>query len=178
MIDLKDAEKTISNSYENLLKLFNSNFFIWFLSSVILSGGASLYHSSQQRYEQTQTTRKEITNCQFEIVNRLNHMSHLMRRAKTVADAQFALSNMDKTSGSVIPEFAHVNMAALYFKQYQLNGIQDSVNNQNIRELEELHLTMLTSDPKSTLSDQDKNKILELIHNLKKYESSLIGSKS
>jgi hypothetical protein len=173
----KFQSNTFSQS-DNLYKLLNSNFFIWFLSSVILSGAASLYHFSQQHYEQSQTVRKELTNCQFEIVNRLNHMSHLTRRSKTVADAQFALSSMDNSLGSVVPEFEHVNMAALYFKQYQLNGIQDSQKSQDFRELEEMHLTMLTSDPKLSLSSQDKNRILTLIQNLKNYESSLINKKT
>lgn len=175
MNNTEDLNKNTAKSHEGWLSLLNSNFFIWFLSSVILSGAASLYHFSQQHYEQTRTTHKELINCQFEIVNRLNHMSHLIRRAKTIGDAQFALSSMDKSLGSVVPEYEHVNMAALYFKQYQLNGIKNSENGQNFRELEELHLTMLTSDPKSNLSNRDKSQILELIHNLKKYESSLIN---
>lgn len=177
MTELKDSEKVSTNSSEILLRLLNSNFFIWFLSSVILSGAASLYHFSEQRYQQSRNTNKEITNCQFEIVNRLNNMSHLMRRSKTVADTQFALSSLDKSLGSVVPEFEHVNMGALYFKQYQLNGIHDTKNDQNFRELEEMYLTMLTSDPKSKLSDLDKNKILELLHSLKNYERSLFVSK-
>lgn len=178
MTKIYKLQNNAVSHYESISKFLNSNLFIWFLSSVILSGGASLYHFSQQHYDQSQTMNKEIANCQFEIVNRLNHMIHLVNRSKTIADAQFALSSMNKSLGSVVPEFEHVNMAALYFKQYQLKGIQDSQNNQDFRELEELHLTMLTSDPKSNLSESDKKKILALLHNLKNYESSLINKKS
>ncbi|MBU3638745.1 hypothetical protein [Polynucleobacter sp. AP-RePozz3-80-G7] len=160
--------------WDNLNKLLNSNFFIWFLSSIIISGGATLYHTSQQHFEIESNKQKEIINCQFEIVNRLNSMDYLIRRAKSMGDLKYALSSMHKSLGPVIPEYENVNIAALYFKTYQLSGIRNSNIGERLRELEEMNLTSQTEDPATPLTESDKTKILNLIHTLKQYETEQI----
>lgn len=157
--------------WEEFNKLLNSNFFIWFLSSIIISGGATLYHTSQQHFEIETNKQKEIINCQFEIVNRLNSMSYLVRKAKTIGDLKYALSSMNKSLGPVIPEYENVNIAALYFKTYQLSGVRNSSIGDNLRELEEIHLSSQTEDPATPLTESNKTKTLNLIHTLKEYET-------
>lgn len=160
--------------WDELNKLLNSNFFIWFLSSIIISGGATLYHNSQQHFETQSNKQKEIINCQFEIVNRLNSMNYLLRRAKTMGDVRYALSSMHKSLGPVIPEYENVNIAALYFKIYQLSGIRNSTIGEHLRELEEMHLSVQTEDPATPLTEANRTKIIELIHTLKEYENQQI----
>lgn len=173
MEDTKDLEMSTASKRDRFYTFLNSNFFIWFLSSIVLSGGASLYHYSQRHYEQAQSQKKEVMTYQFEIINRLSHMHHLIRRSNTIEEAQSALSNLVKNPSSVTPEFQNATMAALYFKQYQLNEIEDNQNNQNFRDLEEMYFNIATSNPKSNFNTQDKEKILKLIDDLKKYEKKI-----
>jgi hypothetical protein len=162
------------NNSETLSKILNSNFFIWFLSSIIISGGATLYNNSQHHFEAESKKQIEINNSQFEIINRLNSMGYLMKRAKTMGDVKHALSGTHKSLGPVIPEYENVNIAALYFKIYQLSGIRNGEIGAYLRELEEWQLTSQIDDPSTPLQDADKTKILKLIHNLKEYEEKQI----
>lgn len=76
--DLSATKKDVNNLGKDLWakvsEVLNSNFGIWFLSSVFLSGGAALYQVTQHHYETSIAKEKEIVACEFEIVNRLNHM--------------------------------------------------------------------------------------------------------
>lgn len=162
--------------FEFLGKILNSNLFIWFLSSIIISGGATLYNNSQHRFELETTKIKELNNCQFEIVNRLNTMKFLLQRAKTMGEAKIALSGMRKSLGPVIPEYENVNIAALYFKTYQITGIRNETIGGKLRELEEWYLISELEDPNLTLKEIDKSNILDLIHTLKMYEDEQILS--
>ncbi|QWE12120.1 hypothetical protein [Polynucleobacter sp. AP-Titi-500A-B4] len=174
MTEQKTNEIPKPNATENLSKLLNSNFFIWFLSSIIISGGATLYNNSQHHFEAESNKQKEINNSQFEIINRLNSMSYLMKRAKTMGDVKHALSGTHKSLGPVIPEYENVNIAALYFKIYQLSGTRNAEIGAYLRELDEFQLASQIDDPSTPLKDADKNKILNLIHNLKEYEEKQI----
>lgn len=160
--------------WDDLNKLLNSNFFIWFLSSIIISGGATLYHISQQHFEIESNKQKEIINCQFEIVNRLNSMDYLIRRAKSMGDVKHALSGIHKSLEPVIPEYENVNISALYFKIYQLSGVRNAEIGSYLRELDEWQLSSQIDDPSIPLQDTNKTKLLKLIHNLKEYEEKQI----
>ena len=163
---------------EFLEKILNSNLFIWFLSSIIISGGAALYNNSQHRFELESARQKELTNCQFEIVNRLNSMIFLSKRAKTMGDMRHALSSMRKSLGPVISEYENVNIAALYFKIYQITGVRNKEIGETLIALEEWDLLSQVDDPTTLLKDADKNSILELIYSLKKYEDQQIDTQS
>lgn len=167
-------EKLKLNPTENLSKLLNSNFFIWFLSSIIISGGATLYNNSQHHFEAETKKQKEINNSQFEIINRLNSMSYLMKRSKTMGDVKKALSGVHKSLGPVIPEYENVNIAALYFKIYQLTGTRNTEIGSYLRELDEWQLASQMDDPSIPLQDADKSKILDLLRQLKEYEEKQI----
>ena len=81
---------------------------------------------------------------------------------------------MHKSLGPVIPEYENVNIAALYFKIYQLSGIRNSTIGEHLRELEEMHLSVQTEDPATPLTEANRTKIIELIHTLKEYENQQI----
>ena len=170
--EIEDDKKTGHSEF--LGKILNSNLFIWFLSSIIISGGAALYNNSQHRFELESAKQKELTNCQFEIVNRLNSMSFLLKRAKTMGDVKYALSSMRKSLGPVISEYENVNIQALYFKIYQITGVRNKEIGETLIALEEWDLLSQVDDPTTLLKDADKVSILELINSLKKYEDQQI----
>ena len=148
--DLAATEKDIINLkkdfWSKISDVLNSNFGLWLLSSVFLSGGAALYQITQHHYEVKLSKDKEIIACEFEIANRLNSMRFLLRRASTVAEAKYALTPITKSLGAVSAEYENVNIAVLYFKRYQLTGMKNSHMGDYVRELEEKNLEINRGD--------------------------------
>lgn len=151
-------------------EMLNSNFGLWFLSSVFLSGGAALYQMTQHHYESELAKSKEVIACEFEIINRLNGMKFLLRRATTVADAKYALTPIMKSFGAISSEYENVNIAVLYFKIYQLTGVRDKTISLYIKELEEKNLEVQAENPKDVFRDADRKRLLELIAALSQYD--------
>ena len=118
----KDVEKSL---WSKISEVLNSNFGLWFLSSIFISGGATVYQITQHHFQQKLSTQKELITCEFEIANRLNGMKYLLEKAKTYGDAQVALTPITKSFGAVSTEYENVNIAVLYFKTYQLTGIMN-----------------------------------------------------
>ncbi|QWD62589.1 hypothetical protein [Polynucleobacter sp. MWH-UH25E] len=166
-------EQTIWNKVFDLL---NSNFGLWLLSSVFLSGGAALYQSTSHHYAQKLIAQKEFLTCEFEIENRLNAMDYLVKKAKTIGEAQYALTPMTKSFGAVTPEYEHVNIAGLYFKTYQLTGIRNKQSEENVKELEELNLGIEQSNPKAPLDNETRSKLLKILESLRQHSLKLIES--
>ncbi|MBU3623838.1 hypothetical protein [Polynucleobacter sp. AP-Latsch-80-C2] len=179
--DLSATKKDVHNLGKDLWakvsEVLNSNFGIWFLSSVFLSGGAALYQVTQHHYETSIAKEKEIVACEFEIVNRLNHMRFLLRRATTVADAKYALTPVSKSLGAITADYENVNIAVLYFKIYQLTGVRDKRITLYIKDLEEKNLAIQAGNPKENFSEKDRKELLEIINTLDQYEIDQINSR-
>ena len=179
--DLSATKKDVNNLGKDLWakvsEVLNSNFGIWFLSSVFLSGGAALYQVTQHHYETSIAKEKEIVACEFEIVNRLNHMRFLLRRATTVADAKYALTPVSKSLGAITADYENVNIAVLYFKIYQLTGVRDKRITLYIKDLEEKNLAIQAGNPKENLGEKDRKELLEIINTLDQYEIDQINSR-
>jgi hypothetical protein len=179
--DLASTEKDVKNLGKDFWtkagELLNSNFGLWFLSSVFLSGGAALYQITQHHYETSVAKEKEIIACEFEIANRLNHMRFLLRRATTVADAKYALTPITKSFGAISAEFENVNIAVLYFKIYQLTGVRDRAMSLYIKELEEKNLAVQAENPKDTFNEADRKRLLEIVTALDQYDISQIDKR-
>jgi len=179
--DLAATEKDIINLkkdfWSKISDVLNSNFGLWLLSSVFLSGGAALYQITQHHYEVKLSKDKEILACEFEIANRLNSMRFLLRRASTVAEAKYALTPIMKSLGAVSAEYENVNIAVLYFKRYQLTGMKNSHMGDYVRELEEKNLVLQAANPKATFDEADRKRLLELINTLDKYEMDQINGR-
>ena len=166
-------EKTF---WDKTFELLNSSFGIWLLSTVFLSGGAAVYQTVSHHYTQKLTFQKEFLTCEFEIENRLNAMSYLLKKAKTIGDAQYALTPMSKSFGAVTPEYQNVNIAGLYFKTYQLTGLNNKVTGEYVKELEELNLGIQQANPKALLDEQTRDKLLKIIESLKQHSIKMIES--
>jgi hypothetical protein len=170
----KDVEKSL---WSKISEVLNSNFGLWFLSSVFISGGATVYQITQHHFQQKLSTQKELITCEFEIANRLNGMKYLLEKAKTYGDAQVALTPITKSFGAVSTEYENVNIAVLYFKTYQLTGIMNKKISNSVKELEQINLYIQAQNPKTALSAEDRNKLLTLIHVLQNDVNDHIDNK-
>jgi hypothetical protein len=175
---LRSESKAIEQSVREMEKdlwgkiseLLNSNFGLWFLSSVFITGGAALYQITQRHYEAKLNTEKEVITCEFEIANRLSGMKFMLLKAKTIGDARAALTPISKSFGAVSAEYENVNIAVLYFKIFQLTGVRNKELGNFVKELEERYLEMQPENPKTPLSETDRNRLIELVTALQRYE--------
>ena len=172
--DVKNLSKDV---WAKISEALNSNFGLWLLSSVFLSGGAALYQITQHHYETKLSKEKELLTCEFEIANRLNSIKFLISRAKTIGDAQFALTPVTKSFGAVTTEYEHVNIAVLYFKIFQLTGQLDKRQANFVRDLEERNLWIQGQNSKALLDDTDRKKLIDLIDTLHQYDVDAINSR-
>ena len=163
------AKKIEKNFWGKASELLNSNFGLWFLSSVFITGGAALYQIAQHHYEVKLNTQKELLTCEFEIANRLHGIKFLLLKAKTNGDAQYALTGVSKSFGAVSTEYEHVNIAVLYFKTIQLTGSIDSKIAGNVKELEEKNLAIQAENPKDPFNESDRKRLIEIINALQRY---------
>ena len=163
------AKKIENNFWGKASELLNSNFGLWFLSSVFITGGAALYQIAQHHYEVKLNTQKELLTCEFEIANRLHGIKFLLLKAKTNGDAQYALTGVSKSFGAVSTEYEHVNIAVLYFKTIQLTGSIDSKIAGNVKELEEKNLAIQAENPKDPFNESDRKRLIEIINALQRY---------
>jgi hypothetical protein len=175
---IQDSTKKIEKDFwRKAADVLNSNFGLWFLSSVFISGGAALYQITQHHYDVKLTTQKELLTCEFEIANRLNGMKFLLLRAKTNGDAQKALTGVSKSFGAVSAEYEHVNIAVLYLKTIQLTGIMDRQVAHLVKELEEKNLAMQSENPQTPFNEADRKRLIELISALQRSAEEKIDPK-
>ena len=169
-----EAVKIEKDFWSKASEVLNSNFGLWFLSSVFITGGAALYQIAQHHYEAKLNTQKELITCEFEIANRLNSMKFLLLRAKTNGDAQTALTAVNKSFGAVSTEYEHVNIAVLYFKIFQLTRIRDPQMERYVKELEEKNLAIQSENPKTPFDEASRKRLIELISTLQRFEEQQI----
>src|SRR3990167_8893107 len=77
---------------KKLFDFFNSSVGMWLLSSVVLTGGAAMLQQIQHDHEIALKNREDLTSHRFEIQHRLDSMTFLLKRAKTIGDAKNALN--------------------------------------------------------------------------------------
>jgi len=174
----EDAKKLGKSFWDKAIEVLNSNFGLWFLSSVFITGGAALYQITQHHYDAKLIRDKAIITCEFEIANRLNGMKFLLLRAKTIGQAQFALTPITKSLGPVSSEYENVNIAVLYFKIFQLTGQRDVQIGDLVRELEEKNLLIQSENPKLPVDEADRKRLIEIIDALHQYEIEKINKRN
>ena len=174
----EDAKKLGKSFWDKVIEVLNSNFGLWFLSSVFITGGAALYQITQHHYDAKLIRDKAIITCEFEIANRLNGMKFLLLRAQTIGQAQFALTPITKSLGPVSSEYENVNIAVLYFKIFQLTGQRDVQIGDLVRELEEKNLLIQSENPKLPVDEADRKRLIEIIDALHQYEIEKINKRN
>ena len=174
----EDAKKLGESFWDKVIEVLNSNFGLWFLSSVFITGGAALYQITQHHYDAKLIRDKAIITCEFEIANRLNGMKFLLLRAQTIGQAQFALTPITKSLGPVSSEYENVNIAVLYFKIFQLTGQRDVQIGDLVRELEEKNLLIQSENPKLPVDEAERKRLIEIIDALHQYEIEKINKRN
>ena len=174
----EDAKKLGKSFWDKVIEVLNSNFGLWFLSSVFITGGAALYQITQHHYDAKLIRDKAIITCEFEIANRLNGMKFLLLRAKNIGQAQFALTPITKSLGPVSSEYENVNIAVLYFKIFQLTGQRDVQIGDLVRELEEKNLLIQSENPKLPVDEAERKRLIEIIDALHQYEIEKINKRN
>ena len=159
----RDAKNLGKDVWAKVSEVLNSNFGIWFLSSVFISGGAAIYQITQHHYEAKLETQRQLATCEFEIANRLNAMKFLLARARTVGEAQYALTPVTKSLGALSAEYENANIAVLFFKIYQLTGYKNMKIANDVRELEQGALAIQRQDPKDLLKEENRKSLLAII---------------
>jgi hypothetical protein len=163
--EIKTAEKRIWGKIEPFL---NSNLGMWLLSSVLITGGAGLYQIMQHRYEEKIHSKTQLIVLQFEIANRIENMRYFWRKATTVGDGVFALKSVFQSKTPINPDVEKINLSVLYFNLYQLIGHQNRDVLMIVRVLEDMEYELQALKPSAPLSEEIKNKGLDLIFELEK----------
>jgi len=101
-------------------EFLNSSVGMWLLSSVVLTGGAAFLQQVQHEHEIAQKNQADLINHRFEIEHRLDGMSFLLRRAKTVGEAKAALAGVFKSAIPLTPELQNRSLASLYLTVYPM----------------------------------------------------------
>ena len=114
---LKLAEKKLGSK---LMEFFNSSVGMWLLSSVVITGGASVLQQIQHQHEIEQKNKSQSAVYQFEIGNRIQNMKYFLRQAKTVGEARSELGSLFKSKHPISAELEHQSLSTLYFNLHQL----------------------------------------------------------
>ena len=165
--EIQEVEQGIWGKIQELL---NSNVGTWFLSTVLVTGGAAVYQTMQHHYEAKLHNKTELITYQFEIGNRIENMKYFLRKTKTVGDAQFALNSVFKSKTPINPEVQNINLSVLYFNFFQLNGHQNKEALATVRELEDAEYDLQSQKPSNPLSSEDKEKLLVMVNTLEKMQ--------
>jgi len=151
-------------------ELLNSNVGMWFLSTVLVTGGAGAYQAMQHHYEVQIHNRAQLTTHQFEIGNRIQNMKYFLRKAQTVGDAQLALKSVFQSKTPVNPEVEKLSLSVIYFNFYQMLGTQNKEALELVRKLEDQEYILQTQKPSDPLPDAEKQKLLSWVEELEQIE--------
>ncbi len=148
-------------------EFLNSSVGMWLLSSVVLTGGAAFLQQVQHEHEIAQKNQADLINHRFEIEHRLDGMSFLLRRAKTVGDAKAALGGVFKSAIPLTPELQNRSLASLYLAIYpMLVGSEKEKTNKAynlVKQLEDVELLLQPLPDDKPLDDDQRNQITKLM---------------
>lgn len=148
-------------------EFLNSSVGMWLLSSVVLTGGAAFLQQVQHEHEIAQKNQADLINHRFEIEHRLDGMSFLLRRAKTVGDAKAALGGVFKSAIPLTPELQNRSLASLYLTVYpMLAGTEKEKTNKAynlVKQLEDVELLLQPLPDDKPLDEDQRNQITKLL---------------
>lgn len=165
----KDIEKKASSK---VLDFLNSSLGMLLISSVLISGGGTLYQQAQHHYAVEQKNKEQLVAYQFEIGDRIQNMRYLLRHSKTVGDAKTALASIFKSKFPLNSDLDNKSLSALYFNLYQLiQGSQKTKSREAmeiLRELEDAEYSLQSKDNNSLLNADEKEKLTKLVLSIEK----------
>ena len=159
--------RTEKNFSAKIMEFLNSSVGMWFLSSVVITGGAATLQQVQHHYEVDQKNKVMLVEYQFEIGNRIQNMKYLLRHAKTVGDAKLALAGVFKSKFPLSPDLENQSMSALYFNLYQLiDGTEKEKSKRAIEvvlDLEDAEIYLQSQKNDHPLDPADKERLNKLV---------------
>lgn len=157
---------------KKLFDFFNSSVGMWLLSSVVLTGGAAVLQQIQHDHEIAQKNRQDLSSHKFEIQHRLDSMTFLLKRAKTVGDAKNALNGVFKSAIPLTPELQNRSLASLYMSvQPLLAGSEKQKTAEAfelVRQLEESELLLQAQADDKPLDAAELAKLTKVINAIQK----------
>ncbi|MBU3587885.1 hypothetical protein ICN30_08570 [Polynucleobacter sp. 31A-FELB] len=166
----KEVKEVEAGLWAKINELLNSNVGMWFLSSVLITGGAGAYQAMQHHYEVKSHNRAQLTTHQFEIGNRIQNMKYFLRKAKTIGDAQIALKSLFLSKTPVNPDVEKLSMSVIYFNFYQMLGVQNKETLELVRKLEDQEYILQNQKASDPLPDSEKEKLMGWIEALERIE--------
>ena len=173
---LKQAEKKLGGK---VMEFLNSSVGMWFLSSVVITGGAAALQQIQHHYETEQKNKAQLIEYQFEIGNRIQNMKYFLRHAKTVGDAKSALAGVFKSKFPLSPTLENQSLSALYFNLYQLIDGTDKDKSRRailvVLDLEDAEVSLQSQANDQALSIADKERLSKLVADIENLHIKGIG---
>lgn len=157
---------------KKLFDFFNSSVGMWLLSSVVLTGGAAVLQQIQHDHEIALKNREDLTSHKFEIQHRLDSMTFLLKRAKTIGDAKNALNGVFKSSIPLTPELQNRSLASLYLTIQPLlaGSAKDKTAEafELVKQLEESELLLQSQPDDKPLDSGELAKLTKVITAIQK----------
>lgn len=157
---------------KRLFDFLNSSVGMWLLSSVVLTGGAAILQNIQHDHEIAQKNRQDLSSHKFEIQHRLDSMTFLLKRAKTVGDAKNALNGVFKSAIPLTPELQNRSLASLYMSIQPLLAGSDKQKTAEafelVRQLEEAELLLQPQADDKPLDAAEIAKLTKVIKAIQK----------
>lgn len=164
---VNSSDEKPSDKSNKLMEFLNSSLVIWLLSSVILTGGATVFQKIQHKYQINEQNHQQLMSHLFEIHNRLDNMDYQLRQSKTVGDAKRAMNNLFKNSFPIAPELQGRSLNSLYFSIYNLIPDMEQKKAQEaiefVRQLEDSEFLLQSRPEHELLTIKDKNNLKKLI---------------
>ena len=153
-----------------LFEFLNSSVGMWLLSSVVLTGGAAVIQQIQHDHEARLQNRQTLSTHRFEIHHRLDNMTFLLRRAKTVGDAKAALDGIFKSTIPLSPELQNRSLGSLYMGLMPLLAGTDKEKASEafklVKQLEEAELVFQSEPDNQPLDQSQRNRLTKLVHTI------------
>jgi len=163
----KEAEQVEKRTASKVMEFLNSSVGTWFLSSVVITGGAAMLQQIQHSHEIEQKNKTQLISYQFEIGTRIQNMKFFLTQAKTVGDAKVALASVFQSKFPLNPELEKQSLSALYFNLHQL--IEGSEKEKTrlamavVLELEQAEFLLQSQKDTQLLDANDKAKLAKLV---------------
>jgi len=163
----KEAGEVEKRTASKIMEFLNSSVGTWFLSSVVITGGAAMLQQIQHSHEIEQKNKTQLISYLFEIGTRIQNMKFFLTQAKTVGDAKVALSSVFQSKFPLNPDLEKQSLSALYFNLHQL--IEGSEKEKTrlamavVLELEQAEFLLQSQKNNQLLDANDKEKLAKLV---------------
>ena len=163
----KEVGQAEKRTASKVMEFLNSSVGTWFLSSVVITGGAAMLQQIQHNHEIEQKNKTQLISYQFEIGTRIQNMKFFLTQAKTVGDAKVALASVFQSKFPLNPELEKQSLSALYFNLHQL--IEGSEKEKTrlamavVLDLEQAEFLLQSQKNNQLLDANDKEKLAKLV---------------